>query len=222
MGQKQRIMSSRLMRANQLVVPGTMTVCMNWEAMENLRARYKMRGGDFQPSAFTMFAYACVRALAEFPAFRTALRGDDTLRTYEHVNLGIAVALPGDELVIAVVDRADTLSWKEFAQKMREQIALARNGQDQAHEGVTVSLTNMAHNGIRDAVAVVVPPSVATVFLGESFNGLAPNSMEVKLQRCANLGITFDHRLINGVGAANFQNKIKENVESIGMLISLE
>lgn len=222
MGQKQRIMSSRLMRANQLVVPGTMTVCMNWEAMENLRARYKMRGGDFQPSAFTMFAYACVRALAEFPAFRTALRGDDTLRTYEHVNLGIAVALPGDELVIAVVDRADTLSWREFAQKMRDQIALARNGQDQAHEGVTVSLTNMAHNGIRDAVAVVVPPSVATVFLGESFNGLAPNSMEVKLQRCANLGITFDHRLINGVGAANFQNKIKENVESIGMLINLE
>lgn len=222
MGQKQRLLSSRLVRANQLVVPGTMTVAMNWEAMENLRARYKMRGGDFQPSAFTMFAYACVRALAEFPAFRTTLRGDETLRTYEHVNLGIAVALPGDELVIAVVDRADTLSWKEFALKMREQIELARGGQDQAHEGVTVSLTNMAHNGIRDAVAVVVPPSVATIFLGESYNGLAPNTVELKLQRCANLGITFDHRLINGVGAANFQNKIKDYVETISSIISLE
>lgn len=222
MGQKQRIMASRLMRAGQLVVPGTMTVCMNWESMENLRARYKMRGGEFQPSAFTMFAFACVRALAEYPAFRTALRGEDTLRTYEHVNLGIAVALPGDELVIAVIDRADTMSWREFAQKMREQIELARNGKDQAHEGVTVSLTNMAHNGIRDAVAVVVPPAVATIFLGEAFNGLAPNSMELKLQRCANLGITFDHRLINGVGAANFQNKIKANVEDIGALIHLE
>jgi len=221
-GQKQRLLSSRLMRANQLVVPGTMTVCMNWESMENLRARYKMRGGDFQPSAFTMFAYACVRALAEFPAFRSTLRGDDTMRTYEHVNLGIAVALPGDELVLAVVDKADTLSWRDFAQKMREQIELARNGKDQAHEGVTVSLTNMAHNGIRDAVAVVVPPGVATVFLGEAYNGLAPNTMELKLQRCANLGITFDHRLINGVGAANFQNKIKANVEDIGALIHLE
>lgn len=222
MGSKQRLLSSRLMRAGQLVVPGTMTVCMNWESMENLRARYKMRGGDFQPSAFTMFAFACVRALAEFPAFRTSLRGDETLRTYEHVNLGIAVALPGDELVIAVVDKAETLSWRDFAQKMREQIELARDGKDQAHEGVTVSLTNMAHNGIRDAVAVVVPPSVATIFLGEAYNGLAPNTMELKLQRCANLGITFDHRLINGVGAANFQNKIKANVEDIGALIHLE
>lgn len=105
---------------------------------------------------------------------------------------------------------------------MRDQIKLARDGQDQAHEGVTVSLTNMAHNGIRDAVAVVVPPSVATVFLGESYNGLDPDSMEPKMRRCANLGMTFDHRLINGVGAADFQNKIKQYVETIGSLVTIE
>lgn len=220
--QKQRLLASRLMRSSQLVVPGTMTVSMNWEPVENLRSRYKAHGGAFQPSAFTMFAFACVKALSEFPAFRTALRGDDTLRTYDHVNLGIAVALPGDELVIATVDGADTLSWKEFALAMRTRIELARNGQDQAHEGVTVSLTNMQHNGIRDAVAVVVPPAVATVFLGETYNGLAQGTNDLKLQRCANLGITFDHRLINGVGAADFQNRIKQYVEAIGGLISVE
>lgn len=222
MNQKQRLLSSRLVRGNQLVVPGTMTVAMNWEPIDNLRSRYKSHGGDFQPSAFTMFAYACVKALAEFPAFRTAMRGEDTLRTYEHVNLGIAVALPGDELVIASVDRADTMDWPTFARAMRARIELARSGQDQAHEGVTVSLTNMQHNGIRDAVAVVVPPAVATVFLGETYNGLAQNTSELKLQRCANLGITFDHRLINGVGAADFQNRIKQYVETIGGLITVE
>ena len=221
MNAKQRLLSSRLMRGNQLVVPGTMTVAMNWEPIEGLRARYKSAGSDFQPSAFTMFAFACVKALAEFPAFRSTLRGDDTIRTYDHVNLGIAVSLPGDELVIAAVDKADTMDWRTFADSMRERIALARNGQDQAHEGVTVSLTNMQHNGIRDAVAVVVPPAVATVFLGESYNGLAQGTSELKIQRCANLGITFDHRLINGVGAADFQNRIKEYVETIGSLITL-
>lgn len=213
--QKQRLLSSRLVRGSQLVVPGTMTVAMNWEPVERLRADLKAKGGDFQPSAFTMFAYAAVKALSEFPAFRSTMRGDDTVRTYDHVNLGIAVALPGDELVLAVVDRAETLSWPEFAKTMRERIELARNGQDQAHEGMTVSLTNMQAYGIRDAVAVVVPPAVATVFLGEPYNGLAQNTTEFVPQRCANLGITFDHRLINGVGAAEFQNRIKELVESI-------
>lgn len=221
MNAKQRLLSSRLVRGNQLVVPGTMTVAMNWEPVESLRARYKSGGGEFQPSAFTIFAYACVKALAEFPAFRSTLRGDDTIRTYDHVNLGIAVSLPGDELVIASVDKADTMDWKTFAAEMRERITLARNGQDQAHEGVTVSLTNMQHNGIREAVAVVVPPAVATVFLGESYNGLAQDTSELRIQRCANLGITFDHRLINGVGAADFQNRIKSYVETIGSLITL-
>ncbi len=219
--QKQRLLSSRLMRGNQLVVPGTMTVAMNWEPVEALRAQYKASAGDFKPSVFTMFAYACVKALSEFPAFRTTLRGDETLRTYDHVNLGIAVALPGDQLVIAVIDRADTMDWPTFAAAMRQQIEKARDGDDQAHEGVTVSLTNMQHNGIRDAVAVVVPPSVATVFIGETYNGLAQNTKELKLQRCANLGITFDHRLINGVGAADFQNRIKHYVETIGSLIQV-
>ena len=110
---------------------------------------------------------------------------------------------------------------REINAAMRQRIELARQGQDQAHEGVSVSLTNMQHNGIRDAVAVVVPPAVATVFLGESYNGLAQGTEELRLQRSANLGITFDHRLINGVGAAEFQNRLKHYVETIGSLINV-
>lgn len=223
MSQKQRLLASRLVRGSQLVVPGSMTVSMNWEPIEHLRARYKSRGGDFQPSTFTMFAYAAVQALKEFPAFRSSLKGDDTIRTYDQVNLGVAVARPGDELVIAVVDGACQMSWHEFAVNLRERIELARNGTDQAHEGVSVSLTNMQSHGIRDAVAVVVPPAVATVFLGESH--WAPDayaSEDPRFVRCANLGITFDHRLINGVGAALFQNRIKQLVETIGGLIAVE
>lgn len=222
MNQKQRLLASRLVRGSQLVVPGSMTVAMNWEPIESWRAVYKASGGDFQPSSFTMFAYAAVQALKEFPAFRSSLKGDDTIRTYDQVNLGVAVALPGDELVIAVVDGACQMEWIEFASKLRERIELARNGTDQAHEGVSVSLTNMQAHGIRDAVAVIVPPAVATVFLGEPYWGLDPAATEPKFQRCANLGITFDHRLINGVGAAQFQNRIKQLVETIGGLITVE
>lgn len=223
MNQKQRLLASRLVRGSQLVVPGSMTVAMNWEPIENMRGTYKARGGDFQPSSFTMFAYAAVQALKEFPAFRSSLKGDDTIRTYDQVNLGVAVALPGDELVIAVVDGACQLSWTEFANKLRERIELARNGTDQAHEGVSVSLTNMQAHGIRDAVAVVVPPAVATVFLGEPYWGVDPAPTDQpKFQRCANLGITFDHRIINGVGAAQFQNRIRQFVETISELITVE
>lgn len=220
LSQKQRLLSSRLQRGSQLVVPGTITVVCNWEPIESLRARVKAGGGDFQPSSFTMFSYAVAKALADFPMFRSTLVGDGTLRTYKTAHLGIAVALPGDELVLAVVDDADTLEWRPFAERMRAQIDMARQGNDQANESVTISLTNMQAAGLRDAVPVVVPPGVATLFLGESYNGIDQESSEPRLKRYVNLALTFDHRLINGVGASDFLNAVKSNVESIGKLIS--
>jgi pyruvate/2-oxoglutarate dehydrogenase complex dihydrolipoamide acyltransferase (E2) component len=219
--QKQRLLSSRMVRGNQLVVPGTISVAANWEPIERLRAQVKASGGEFQPSAFTMFAFAVAQALKDFPAFRTTIIGDDTFRTYDQASLGIAVALPGDELVIAAVDGSTAMDWKTFANRTREQIEIARGGQDQAHEGVTLSLTNMQSFGLRDAVPVVVPPSVATLFLGEVYNGVDQSSTtEFKLKRYANLGLTFDHRVINGVGAAEFLNAVKANVESIGSMVT--
>ncbi len=219
---KQRLLSSRLARSSQVVVPGTITVVADWEPIERVRAAQKARGGDFQPSTFTMYSYAVVQAMEGHPGFRSAMRGDDTLRTYEHVSLGIAVALPGDELVTAVVDRADTMDWPSFAAAARERIELARGGKDQAHEAVTVSLTNMQHAKLRDAVPVLVAPSVGVIFLGEVYNGLDNDVVgEVRLKRLVNLVLTFDHRLINGVGAAEFMNAIKANVETIGSLATV-
>jgi pyruvate dehydrogenase E2 component (dihydrolipoamide acetyltransferase) len=217
--QKQRLLASRLVRGAQLVVPGTMTVVTQWEAIEHARARLKAGGGEFQPSSFTMFAYAVTQALKRFPAFRSTLVGEDKLRTYNHVSLGIAVSLPGDELVLAVVEDADTLDWRTFAQRTRERIDLARSGKDQANEAMTISLTNMQSFGLRDAVPVVVPPAVATLFLGETFFDLDPSSETPKLRRVANMALTFDHRVLNGVGAAEFMKAVKQNVETIGSLI---
>ncbi len=219
MPQRQRLLASRLVRGSQLVVPGTIAVATAWGPIEQARAAVKASGSDFQPSAFTMFAFAVAQVLKDHPLFRSSITGDDTVRTYKHVNLGIAVGLPGDELVIAVVPDADSLSWVEFAGAMRERIELARNGKDQANESVTISLTNMQSFGLRDAVPVVVPPSVGTLFLGEIYNGLQQGTHELILQRTANITLTFDHRLINGVGAANFINAVKTQVESIQDLL---
>lgn len=221
LSQKQRLLASRLVRGSQLVVPGTISVAANWEPIERLRSQIKSAGGDFQPSAFTMFAYAVARALKDFPAFRSTLRGEETLRTYKHASLGIAVALPGDELVLAVVENADDLSWREFAERSRERIQEARDGKDQANEAVTMSLTNMQAFGLRDAVPVVVPPGVGTLFLGEPYNGLDKDSTELKIRRLVNLALTFDHRIINGVGAADFLNAVKTNVETMSSLIGV-
>lgn len=212
LGGKQRVLNSRMVRSNSLVVPGSMTIVTPWGPIEAERGRLKAGGGEFQPSAFTMFAYAVALAMKDAPTFRTTLPNDDTLRTYERVSLGIAVARPGDELVLAVLDDADTLDWTSFAKATRARIEDARNGKDQAHEAVTVSLTNMQAYGLRDAVPVVVAPSMATIFLGEPYWSLGEDK---EPRRVANVGMTFDHRIANGVGAAEFLAAIRTRLEKI-------
>ncbi|HRJ25961.1 MAG TPA: 2-oxo acid dehydrogenase subunit E2 [Fimbriimonadaceae bacterium] len=221
LSQKQRLLSSRLVRGSQLVVPGTIVVPAEWTAMENLKAHMKAQGGDFQPSSFTIFAYAVAQALKNHPGFRSTMIGDSSIRTFDHAELGIAVALPGDELVLAVVNKADSLDFKTFGENTRARIEEARSGKDQANEATTISLTNMQAFGLRDAVPVVVPPGVATLFLGEVYNGLANNTSLIELKRFVNLSLTFDHRLINGVGAAEFLNEVKRNIETIGSLVGV-
>lgn len=220
MGGKQRVLASRLTRGSQLVVPGTMSMVTPWQPIRDLRDKVKQSGDTFQPSAFTMFAYAVAKAIADFPSFRSSIVGDSNVRTYHHVQLGIAVARPGDELVLAVIRDADKLSWREFADAAQDAIQRARDGEDQADESVTISLTNMQSYGLRDAVPVVVPPAVATLFLGEPYRGIDPDSETLQPVLSANIGLTFDHRLINGVGAAEFLGAIRRHMTDIESLIS--
>lgn len=219
MSSAQRLLSSRLVRGSQLAVPGTETIVSDWSHIEKLRAEIKDSGDEFSPSSFTMFAFAVAQVMSKHPYFRSTIVGDSTIRTYDHANLGIAVALEGDQLVIAKIENADTLNWRDFADRMRERIDHARAGNDQADASIPLTITNMQSFGLRDAVAVVVPPSVATLFLGEAYNGLDQTVSELKLQRCANIGLTFDHRLINGVGAAQLLADVRSNVENIRDLL---
>lgn len=66
---------------------------------------------------------------------------------------------------------------------------------------------------------MVVPPAIATLFIGEPYNGLDQTVKELKLQRCVNMGLTFDHRIINGVGAAKFLNAIRDKIENVSDLV---
>jgi pyruvate/2-oxoglutarate dehydrogenase complex dihydrolipoamide acyltransferase (E2) component len=211
LAQRQKTLAYRLSRGSQLCVPGTIMVSTRWDAIENTRA--KLKGGEFQPSAFTMMAWCVVQAMRNHPKFRSTMPNENTLRVYKGANLGIAVALPGDELVTAMVPNADSLDFRDFAQAARSQIELARNGRDQATEATTLSITNMAAFGLRDAVPVVVSPSVATLFLGEAFWHPVAKMGGYDFVRMANLSLTFDHRVINGVGAANFLNEVKARIE---------
>ena len=213
----QQTLNFRLVRGAQVCVPVTISVEADWTAIVTARAAAKEAQGDDAPSALSMMLRCVAKAMAEHPKFRSTLGADGTtLRTYKHASIGIAVALPDDLLVTAVVDDADTLAWPAFPLAVSKQVELARSGQDQATAATTLSVTNMGSVGIRSGVAAIVAPAVATLTLGETY--LAPTvdqeSGTVTTKRLAILTLSFDHRVINGVGAAAFLNTVRSDIES--------
>lgn len=213
----QQTLNFRLVRGAQVCVPVTISAEVDWTAIVTARAAAKEAQGDAAPSALSMLLWCVARAMQEHPKFRSTLGADGTtLRTYKQASVGIAVALPDDLLVTAVVEDADALAWPEFATTVSKQIELARGGQDQATAATTLSVTNMGSVGIRSGVAAIVAPAVATMTLGETYVSAVVDqqSGQVSTRRLAMLTLSFDHRVINGAGAAEFLNKVRREVES--------
>ncbi|MDA7662576.1 2-oxo acid dehydrogenase subunit E2 [Pirellulaceae bacterium] len=207
----------RLVRGSTSCVPVTVMQTVDWEAIFAAREKLKSEStGDTKPpSGFAMMMHCVVQTMMDHPKFRSSLVGDGKyLRTFKNVSLGIAVGLPGDELLTAVVKNANQLSREQFFAAANEQIELARSGTDQADSSVTISVSNIGSAGMRWGIPAIVSPAAATLALGEVYEQPIPDGDSFKFRKTAELTLSFDHRLINGIGAADFMNQLKEKIES--------
>lgn len=206
LGHQQRVFIYRLKRSAQVVIPAVAKRPLEWSQIR-AAAEAQKAGGEIQPSSFQTFAYCVVQAIKENPRFRSALIGETTIREYKHANVGIAVGLPDGQLTIAQVNRADTMDFTTFVKTAQDQIQRAREGEDQADETCQILLTYMGPYEVYDAVPVLVAPAVAVLFIGAPF--------EQNGEVVVNLALTFDHRLIQGIEAANFLKSIVEKARQI-------
>lgn len=209
----QLVLNYRLVRGAQQCVPATIMAEVDWTGLEQARAQAKAVDG---PTAFQMLLWCVVQALRRHDKFRSSLVDNGkTLRTYDHVNLGIAVSLPHDMLVTAVIHRADLLSREEFWSTARARIEEARQGKDQAEATTTMSVSNVGMAGIRIGIPAIVSPAVATLALGETYWAPIPKEDGgFEFRKSAMLTLTFDHRIVNGIGAGSFLADIRQEIQA--------
>jgi pyruvate dehydrogenase E2 component (dihydrolipoamide acetyltransferase) len=215
----QRTLVYRLQQRAGEVIPATEETLLPWTAIDRARSVLKhvaREKGHPVPTPFVLLAWCVVRAADKHPVFRCTYAGDGMLRRHPHLNLGLAVAREADELLTAVVEAAETLSFGDFASKAAEAIKDARAGADQATSTVQMSLSNLSGHDILRATPVVVAPAIATLFLGSvHLRPVSGPDGSVTFERVAAATLTFDHRVINGVGAARFLSTLREHVEGL-------
>jgi 2-oxoisovalerate dehydrogenase E1 component len=151
--------------------------------------------------------------MEKHPSFRRLILEDDQIVQNDDFDLGIAVALKGDRLATAVITTANQKSWPEFINAFNETVAATRAGRVDAMNAPVV-ITSLGAFEVKAGAPIVVPPSVGTLFIGTAHHELISNKNKNESAEVITLSLTFDHRVVNGAGAAAFANEIKQQIEN--------
>src|SRR6202162_3845699 len=206
-------LSPTITRKLSRVIPANLQMDARWDAIRKSRDAAKKKNGKNAPSPSVMIAWAVVRAMEKHAPFRRLILEDESIVEHENVDLGMAVALENDRLATAVIVDANKKSWTEFAKIYEEAVAATRHGRVDAMNAPVV-ITSLGAFGVKAGAPIVVPPSVGTLFVGTAHQEIIPNGRKNETAEVITLSLTFDHRVVNGAGAANFVHDIKERIES--------
>ena len=205
-------LSPTVTRKLSRVISANLQIDARWDAIREARELAKKKDLENAPSPSVMMAWAVVRAMEKHGPFRRLILENDQIVQNDDFDLGIAVALEGDRLATAVITNANRKSWPEFVKTYDETVAATRGGRVDAMNAPVV-ITSLGAFGVKAGAPIVVPPSVGTLFVGTAHRELIPNKNKNESAEVITLSLTFDHRVVNGAGAAAFANEIKKQIE---------
>jgi 2-oxoisovalerate dehydrogenase E1 component len=209
-------LSPTIVRRLGRVIPANLQIDARWDAIRSAREKAKKKEGKNAASPSVMVAWAVVRAMEKHAPFRRMILDDDSIVENDEFDLGIAVALEDDRLATAVVTHANTRDWADFVKRYNETVVETRTGRVDAMNAPLV-ISSLGAFGVRAAAPIVVPPSVGTLFVGSAHYETIGDGKKNQPEEVITLSLTFDHRVVNGAGAANFVHDIKERIESFAI-----
>ena len=164
---------------------------------------------------------ATIQALKTYPDFNARLDLEQQQITrYRHYHIGVATAIP-EGLVVPVIRHADRLSLRQLATELTRLADLARSRKLGLEElsGSTFSITNFGSAGGEQGTPIINPPEVAILGCGRIELKPVVVKGQVKARPVLPLSLSFDHRLIDGIAAAQFLKHLKQRLHHPKLLL---
>lgn len=180
---------------------------------------------DKKTSVTDYIARATIIALQKYPEMNSSLVGD-TIVKYKSVNLGIAVASPTG-LIVPNIKNSQNMSVVELSKASSPLFEKARAGKLAIDEytGGTFTISNLGMFGIENFTAIINPPEVGILSISSTKDEpivvtAADGSKEIAIKPMMNIQVSVDHRIIDGLLAAQFVTEIKNLLENpISLLV---
>ena len=196
---------------------------VDYHAVERVRQAvkndFKEKEG-FSLTYLPFIARAVIDGIADFPHVNASV-GDNELIVHRRMNLGIAVDIHFEGLIVPVVHDADQLRLRALARSMADLARRARSRELSADDisGGTFTITNPGPFGTFLTYAVINQPQVAIL----STDGIRKRPVAIELpdgtdavvvRPVGMLGLSFDHRAFDGAYASAFIARVKEILET--------
>ncbi|MFL5884529.1 MAG: dihydrolipoamide acetyltransferase family protein [Thermoleophilaceae bacterium] len=160
-------------------------------------------------------ARATIAALREFPMLNATLEGDRLIK-HEAVNLGIAVSLGEEGLIVPVVHNAHELSHEGLAARIKDLANRARSKELRPEEvqGGTFTITNPGAFGALLATPIINQPQVAILDLEAVVKRpVVVGGDSIAIRPMTYLCMSWDHRALDGALAAQFLSGVRRHIE---------
>ena len=175
-------------------------------------------GTKFSVNDLTLKAAA--EAARRVPAINRSWEGD-SIKQHPNVHLAFGVAID-DGLVTPVIRAAETKSLREIGAEAKVLIKKARNKKLTPNEmsGSTLTVTNLGMFGISDFYGIINPNNAAILSIGATIKKPVVNENdEIVVGQVMKIGLSGDHRTIDGAVGAQYLQALKEILESPSIML---
>ena len=162
---------------------------------------------------------AVIGALQAVPSVNATFGGDHILQ-YGEIGVSVAVAVE-DGLVTPVVKNAAAKSLLQISREVKDLATRAREGKLLPNEfdGGTITVSNLGAHGVQFFDAIINPPQAAIISVGGIVEKPVVVDGEVLPGLRLDLGLSCDHRVVDGAVGAEFLTQVKKLIEKPALML---
>lgn len=220
-----KIIASRMIESKKISPHVTSFVESDITNVFNSRNKIKKKflEENNMPLTFNPVFIKCVAdALTEFPMMNISYINNKIIKK-NYINIGIAVALKDDNLIVPVIKNVDKMDFMKIVKESNKLINRTRNGELNADdlEGGTYTISNVGSFGNVMGTPIIMQPQVGILAIGTIKKMPAvietKNGDEIQIRNKLFLSHTYDHRIVDGALGGKFAQKVAENLENFDL-----
>lgn len=182
--------------------------------LQAMKARLAAEG--LKASVEDLMVEAVVQAIKKHPYVNGTLIGNEITHRSD-INVGVAVALPGDLLMAPAIFNAGNLSLAERVAARRDLVDRAKINKVTVKEmtGGTFTISNIGLTRVRHFTPILPIPQIAILGIGETSLRPWVVNGQIVPRPIMGLSLTFDHRAVNGAPAGDFLTDLCKIIEAM-------